>query len=84
MSFSIFSNKYIRSKKGNALNESFINGCEDWDISYQLCKEDLVYSFIDYQIMEKSGGTLGTGRNRSIRDNANVIYFNSLYRKDFS
>ena len=84
MSFSIFSGKFVESENGEVFKEFFVNGAEDWDVSYRAFYKGLSYDFIQYQISEYSGATLGAGGNRAIRDVANVLMFNHLYAKDFS
>ena len=86
MSLSIFSCSFVKSEKCNVFNETFINGAEDWDLCWRIFRKGISSTsiqFIDYEIGEQSGGTLGTGGVRAIRDIANVAYFNLLYENDF-
>lgn len=82
-SFTILSGIYVKSKNGNMFNESFCNGVEDWDLSYRIYKDCKKYTYIDYLIGEYTGASLGTGKNRALRDIANFSLFNKIYQNDF-
>lgn len=82
-SFMVFSGNYARINMGNILNESFCNGAEDWDLSYRTFHKNINYGFIEYLIGEETGGTNGTGRNRALRDIANISLFNQIHERDF-
>ena len=83
MSFSIISGNFARRQEGKILDESFINGADDWDFSFRTFYRGLSYDFIGYRIGEYAGTSLGNGGNRAIRDLANVLLFNYLYSDDF-
>ena len=83
MAFSIISGNFASREKGRILDESFINGADDWDFSFRTFYRGLSYSFIGYRIEEYIGMSLGNGGNRAIRDLANVSLFNYLYYDDF-
>ena len=74
--FGIFSSEYCKINAGNVLDETFINGCEDWDVSIKLNK--LPYEIIDYKISELAGSTLGNLKdyNRNTRNILNMAYLN--------
>ncbi|MEM0134584.1 MAG: hypothetical protein QXU18_05065 [Thermoplasmatales archaeon] len=87
-SFSIFSSKFINGKDLKIFNENYINGAEDWEISLELTHYSRSVAFIDYLIGEFAGGSLGSGssragRNRAMRDIANVSLFNYLHEDEF-
>ncbi len=84
MSFFIVSGNFTRQQHGRILSESFINGAEDWDFSYRTFYKGLSSDFIEFEIAEYSGTTLGNGGNRAIRDDANIILFTALYESDFA
>lgn len=83
MAFSIISGSFASREKGRILDESFINGADDWDFSFRTFYKGLSYGFIGYRIEEYIGISLGNGGNRAIRDLANVSLFNYLYSNDF-
>ena len=82
-SFTILSGVYAKANRGDILNESFCNGAEDWDLSFRIFYEFKKYNFIDYLIGEYTGGVLGAGKNRALRDIANISLFNKIHEKDF-
>ncbi len=86
MSFSIFSYRFVMSKNMKVLNEDYVNGAEDWQVSLELTFHKNI-SFIDFNIAELAGGTLGTGNQkmvslRSMRDISNLSLFNFLNHND--
>ncbi|MEM3191146.1 MAG: hypothetical protein QW292_03465 [Candidatus Parvarchaeota archaeon] len=88
-SFSIFSARFIKEKEPEFLNECYVNGAEDWEISYEISHHNRSTAFIDYLIGEFPGGTLGSGPSRSgriraMRDVANVSLFNYLHGDEFN
>ena len=82
-SFTILSGVYAKVNRGDILNESFCNGAEDWDLSFRIFYEFKKYDFIDYLIGEYTGSALGVGKNRALRDIANISLFNKIHEKDF-
>lgn len=87
MSFGVFSSHFIR-EKNKLFDENYINGAEDWEISYELSRNNHRIALIDYIIGEYVGNTLGTGsspagRARAMRDVANISLFNYYHEKDF-
>jgi len=54
--FSIFSGKFINMREGSLFDETYINGVEDFDLSYSLYTNNSKYKFIDYTI--RSPGVL--------------------------
>lgn len=76
VSFSIFSSDFIRQVDGSLFDETYINGVEDIDLSYNLFKSKKNYSFIDYNLSEHVGASLGRNRARRLRDIANLTYLN--------
>lgn len=75
-SFGIFSEKFVREVGGEVFDRNYINGFEDIDLSIKLTRERADYDFVDYEIGDVGGQTLGQGALRSLRDIVNVTYFN--------
>jgi len=73
--FCILSSKWCLQFDGNVFNETYINGVEDWELSILLTEDEKSYSFIDYKIGDLIGSTLSTDPARTLRDVANVVYF---------
>jgi len=74
--FSIFSGNFISMREGSLFDETYINGVEDFDLSYSLYTNNNKYKFIDYTIRSPGGASLGGAKSgRWIRDIVNVIYF---------
>jgi len=83
--FSILSGKWAKELNGEIFDETYLNGVEDWDLSLQICGERKDYDFIDYRIGDLVGGTIGGYvDNRTLRDSANMIYFDSRVNENFS
>ena len=79
--FVIFRSGFVEDKGGILFDETFINGYEDLDLTINILKESNNIHFIDYRIGDYAGSTLGTNVNRSVREVANVAYFNSKYHE---
>lgn len=82
-SFTILSGSYAKANNGDILNESFCNGAEDWDFSFRIFYEFKKYNFVNYLIGEYTGGVFGSGKNRALRDIANISLFNKIHENDF-
>ena len=76
-SFSIFSSEYVRELRGELFDETYLNGVEDIDTSYGICKDHNSFSYIDFNIAERVGTSLGLSNFRKFRDIANLAYLNS-------
>ncbi|MEM3489502.1 MAG: hypothetical protein QXO75_07620, partial [Nitrososphaerota archaeon] len=76
LDFGIISNKFAKMKDGNVFDETFVNSREDVDLSieFSLTKERI--AFINYRIGDYIGSSLGNGKQRLIRDVANLAYLN--------
>lgn len=81
----IFSRNYVESLDGKLFDETFINGCEDVELSIRLSRGERGMS-ANYSIGSLNGAslgktgtifTLGINKNRVIRDIANRIYLAS-------
>ena len=86
--FSIFSSSFVQGRNLEVFDETYVNGAEDWEISYELSMNPDKIAFIDYLIGEDVGGTLGSssskaGRARALRDVANICLFNYYHYNDF-
>jgi hypothetical protein len=81
-SFGIFSGNFIKKIGNNPLDETYINGMEDIDLSL-IINYNYKFSFINYKIGDYSGMSLGNesveGFPRGIRDFANWAYFNKKF-----
>ena len=81
VSFSIFSSTFIAENDGKLFDETYINGVEDIDLSYQLNSDPKNYAFVDFKISEKVGASLGRNEARELRDIANLSYLNKKLRE---
>lgn len=75
-SFSIFSGTWCNKVNGQILEEGYINGVEDWELSLKLSVKDDSNLFLDYRIGDMIGTSFGNDITRSLRDVANIVYFN--------
>ena len=82
-SFTILSGSYAKSNNGYILNESFCNGAEDWDFSFRIFYEFKKYNFVNFLIGEYTGAVIGVGKDRTLRDIANISLFNKIHENDF-
>ena len=78
--FFILSGSLVRSFSSNLFDETFVNGCEDHDLSIRIQSSGSRHTFISYRIGSLIGRTLGQSESRSIRDIANLAYFNEKLR----
>lgn len=76
-SFTILSSRYVEKLGNKILDETFINGGEDSDLSIRLKSDKCNYSFINYKIKDLIGNSLGYGWTRIIRNVVNEIYLSS-------
>ena len=72
-SFTILSSKFVAHQE-QVFDETFINGGEDSDLSLRLTKEEEKIGFIDYEIGDMVGTSLGSGWIRNIRNVVNEVY----------
>jgi len=86
-SFGIFSGNFIKKIRNNPLNnpldETYISGYEDIDISL-IINYNYKFNFINYKIGDYIGMSLGpwlglSGVLRELRDMANLTYFNKKF-----
>ena len=74
--FSIFSGRWAKSIDGDAFDEAYINGVEDWELSLRICRDRTSYDFIDYEIGDLTGSSIGDyWGSRNLREVANMVYF---------
>ena len=71
--FSIFSGSYVAKVHGSIYDETYINSEEDADLSVRLLTSKR-YTFIEYQIGDYVGSTLGMGVDRFLRSVAGISY----------
>lgn len=77
--FAIFNARFVIEQGGMLFDEIFINGYEDLDLSIRIFVTKLKIDFVDYRIGAFQGKSLGISQLRSLRDIANLAYFNSKY-----
>jgi hypothetical protein len=86
-SFGIFSGNFIKKIRNNHLNnpldETYINGYEDADLSL-IINYNYKFNFINYKIGDYIGMSIGpwlglSGILRELRDMANLTYFNKKF-----
>ena len=81
-SFSIFNYKVVELFNGNIFDESYINGTEDIDLAWRIRQLSIVTEFIDFNIDDIIGGTLGSYNfTRRLRGLANDCYMNFKVEK---
>jgi hypothetical protein len=81
--FCIFSAEYVRTMNGEILDEVFINGAEDIDLSLRISRNPNKFKHIDFELGDYVGGTLGSSQSRKIRDIANLAYLNFKLNRDY-
>jgi hypothetical protein len=74
-SFGIFSSKYISRANVNVFDETYINHMEDLDLSLRIFVVKTKFAFIDYNIRDIIGGTIGNEYQRKLRSIASQAYF---------
>lgn len=72
--FQIFSFNLV--KNIGIFDDTFINSMEDVDFSYKVSKEKIKNTMIDFKIGDYIAKSLGWGIERTIRNIANLAYFN--------
>lgn len=72
-SFTILSSKFVSEQK-DVLDETFINGGEDTDLSLRLYETPNKIGTIKYRIGDMIGASLGNGWDRIIRNVSNEAY----------
>ncbi len=81
MSFGIFAGKFIAERGGKLLDETYINGNEDVDISFTISLGHIKSEEIDYKIGDLVGKGLGLGRGRYLRGLAGAAYFYEKHKE---
>lgn len=80
----IFSSDYVRRRDGILYDETYINACEDSDLSIDIAAAEtsgeLTTATIDYRIGDIVGGSLGVDASRSLRNLAGETYLNQKIR----
>ena len=74
-SFGIFSSRYILQLNENIFDETYINHMEDLDLSLRFFLTDAKIGFINYNIRDIIGGTIGKGDLRKLRSISSQAYF---------
>lgn len=82
--FVIFSASFLKEFPDGIFDETFINAYEDHDVSLSFYLEKHNYTFIDYQIADYIGSSLGTGVVRELRNTASLSFLNYKYEKSIS
>ncbi|WP_338602450.1 hypothetical protein V6M85_02235 [Sulfolobus tengchongensis] len=82
--FGGFSRAFLQTRNGIIFDETYINGVENYDLSFELMLENVPINIIKYRKGSYKGRSLGTGItqkgvSRSIRQFANYIYFSYKY-----
>ena len=80
--FGIFSSNFIMNARKSLLDDNFINGREDFELSLFLLGKRTLR--IDYKIDAKYGTSLGRAIYRDIRDIVNDLYFEEVYLKNYT
>ena len=80
-SFTVLSKKYVKSQR-TLLDETFINGGEDADLSLRLYQEPEKIGYINYEVGDRIGTSLGSGWSRILRNVVNEIYLSYKIEKD--
>jgi hypothetical protein len=76
--FSIFSGRWAKSLNGVVFDELYINGVEDWELSYRICYDRKNFDFIEYRIGDLIGSSVGEYWGiRNLREVANMVYFDN-------
>lgn len=73
-SFAIISSRFLDRHKRRLFDETYINGGEDVDLSIRLSKFPERLAFINYRIGDLVGSSLGTGFDRTLREQASNAY----------
>lgn len=79
--FGIFSANWLSNQLGRPYDETFINACEDTDISMRLSMKSDRIGMINYKIGDYSGSSLGVGIDRSYRSIAGLVYLNHKWNE---
>ncbi len=75
----IFNKKYA-SKHDQIFDEIYRNGSDDLDLDLSLYLDKVKYDFVNFNIGEYGGITLGRGLSRVFRDIANAAYFSDKFK----
>ena len=81
-SFTVLSIKYVKKQK-TLLDETFVNGGEDTDLSLRLYQEPEKIGYINYDVGDRIGTSLGSGWPRILRNVVNEIYLSYKIEKGF-
>ncbi|MHB8360880.1 MAG: hypothetical protein ACYDBI_09605 [Thermoplasmataceae archaeon] len=76
-SFSIYSQKFLQKSYGKLLDETYINGMEDIDLSLRILSYKVIKRSVDYRIGSLIGKSLGKFTSiRTVKQIVNSVYFN--------
>lgn len=79
-SFTVLSRKFVESQK-DLYDETFINGGEDTDLSLRLYQDESRFGYLNYEIGDMIGVSLGTGWPRILRNVVNEVYLSYKIEK---
>jgi len=79
--FGIFSSEFLKQKHGNLFDETFVNAQEDHDIMIEFFIKTGRFTFIDFQIGDYIGSSLGVGISRDFRELAGIAYLNFKWQE---
>ena len=74
--FGIFSPNFLRKFTNGPYDLVYINNIEEFDLSYELNKEERRLGYINYRVGDYVGTSLGNGKDRWMRSLASEVYFN--------
>lgn len=78
--FGIYSANWVLRQNGRPYDETFINACEDTDVSIRFSLEPHRIGMINYKIGDYSGTSLGVGIDRAYRSIAGLVYLNHKWK----
>lgn len=80
--FGIFSPKVVESAPRGLMDEAFLAGGEDVDLSLRLTRDPTRVGTVPFRISALVGGTSGRGDDRRLRDLLGHAYLSHLMRQD--
>jgi len=80
--FGIFSSNFIEDTNGQLYNENFADSGEDNDLSFRVSLRRNRYTFINYNIGDFQGKTLGTDTSRRLKMLSSLILLNYMIDND--
>lgn len=84
LDFVVISGTYANEKGGKILDETFINEMEDTDFSVDMCRNRSNYAFVDFQIGDYIGSSLGNTIARECRVVPGYTYFSEKAEKEYN